>query len=54
MQEEMLPALFGEATDDGEYRLDVAHLPVKYSGLALPNTVNSVTLNHQAAIPLVH
>ena len=25
------------------------HLPTKYSGLALPNTANSATLNHQAS-----
>ena len=49
MQEEFLPALFGEAIDDSDYRLELAHLPVKYSGLALPNTVNSTTLNHQAS-----
>ena len=48
MLEEFLPALFGEAIDDGDYRLELAHLPVKYSGLALPNTVNSAMLNHQA------
>ena len=48
MQEEFLPALFGEALGDSDYRLELAHLPVKYSGLALPNTVNSATLNHQA------
>ena len=32
----------------GKYRLELAHLPVKYAGLALPNTANSATLNHQA------
>ena len=35
MQEEFLPKI-----DDGNYRLEHARLPVKYSGLALPNTVN--------------
>ena len=46
MQEEFLVALFGEATDDRDYWLEIAqHLPVKYSGLALPNTANS---HHQA------
>ena len=37
MQEEFLTALFGEAIDkdDGDYPLELAHLPVKYSGLAL-------------------
>ena len=49
IQEEFLPALFGEAIEDGDYRLELAHLPVKYSGLALPNTVNSATPNHQAS-----
>ena len=49
MQEEFLPALFGEAIDDSDYRLELAHLPVKYSGLALPTTANSATLNHQAS-----
>ena len=41
MQAEFLPALFGEAIDDSEYGLELAHLPVKYTGLALPNTVNA-------------
>ena len=45
MQEEFLPARFGEAIDDGDY----APLPVKNSGPALRNTVNSATLNHQAS-----
>ena len=49
MQEEFLPAIFGEAIDDGDYRLELAHLPVKYYGLALPNTVNSATPSHQAS-----
>ena len=49
MQEEFLPALFGEAVDDGDCRLEFAHFPVKYSGLALPTTVNSAALNHQAS-----
>ena len=49
MQEEFVPALFGEVIDNGDYRLGLAHLPVKYSGLALPNTVNSTTPNHQAS-----
>ena len=43
------PSAFGEAIDDSDYRLELAHLPVKYSGLALPNTVKSATLNHQAS-----
>ena len=47
MQEEFLPALFGEAIDDSDYRLTLAHLPVKYSGLDLPNTVNTAAYpNH--------
>ena len=59
MQDEFLPALLGEALDnDCDYRLELAHLPVKYSGQALPNTVNSATPNHQvkmfAAISSVH
>ena len=33
LQEEFIPALFGEAIDDNDYRLE---LPVNYSGLALP------------------
>ena len=49
MQEEFLPALFGEAVDDGDCRLEFAHFPVKYSGLALPTTVNSAALNHPAS-----
>ena len=49
MQEELLTALFGEAIADGDYCLELAHLPVKYSGLALPNTANSETLNHQSS-----
>ena len=49
MQEEFLPVLFGEAIDDGDYTLKLAHLPVKYSGIALPNTANSATPNHQAS-----
>ena len=49
MQEEFLPALSGDAIDDGDYRLELAHLPVKYSGLDLPTTANSATLNHQAS-----
>ena len=36
----------GEAIDDGDYLLELAHLPVNYSGLALPNTV--ATPNHEA------
>ena len=32
------PSAFGEAIDDSDYRLELAHLPVKYSGLALPNS----------------
>ena len=47
IQEGFLPALFGEATDEGDYRL--AHIAVIYSGLALPNTVNSATPTHQAS-----
>ena len=46
IQEEFLPALFGEATDEGDYRL--AHIAGIYSGLALLNTVNSATPTHQA------
>ena len=41
MQEEYFPALFGEAIDDGDFRLELAHLAVQYSGLALPSTVHS-------------
>ena len=48
MQEESLPLLFGEAIDDGDYRLELAHLLVKYYGLALLNIVTSATPNHQA------
>ena len=40
MQAEFLPTLFGAAIDDGEYMRELA---VNYSGLALPNTVNSAT-----------
>ena len=47
-QKEILPAPFGEARDDGDHRLELAHFPVKYYGLALPDAVNSVTPNHQA------
>ena len=43
MQEEFLPALFGEAIDDGDYWLALAHLTVTYSELALSSTVNSAT-----------
>ena len=49
MHEECHHALFGEAIDKIDYRLELAHLPVKYYGLALPNTVNSATPNHQAS-----
>ena len=49
MQEEFLPELLGEEIDDGEYRLELAHLPMNYSVLALPNTVNSASPNHQAS-----
>ena len=47
-EEAFLPSLFGGAIDDSDYRLELAHLPVKYSGLALPNTANSAAPNHQA------
>ena len=47
MQEEFLLAHLGKAIDDGD-QLALAHLPVKYSGLALPIKANSATLNHQA------
>ena len=51
IQEEFFPALFGEAIDEeGEYRLELAYLPQKYSGLALPNTVHFATPNPQACI----
>ena len=40
MQEEFLPALFGEVIDDSDFRLELAHLPVKSSGLVLSNTAN--------------
>ena len=30
MQGALLPVLVGEAIDDGDYRLELAHLPVKY------------------------
>ena len=43
LQEEVLPTLFGEAIDDGDSRLELAHLPVKYSGPALTNSVYSAT-----------
>ena len=49
MHEECHHALFGEAIDKIDYRLELAHLPVKYYGLALPNTVNSATTSHQAS-----
>ena len=45
IQEEFPPALFGEATDDGDYRLELAHLPVKYAGLALPSTIRCQVRN---------
>ena len=35
MQAEFLPAFCGEEIGDGNYRLELANLPVKYSGLAL-------------------
>ena len=38
LQDELLPALFEEVIDKGNYRLEPAHLAVKYSGLALPNS----------------
>ena len=47
-----LPALFVEAIDDGDYRLEVLHLAVKCSGLALPNTANSATPNQQARVKM--
>ena len=43
------PALTGEAIDDNDYQIELKHLPMKYSGLALPNTADSTTLNHQAS-----
>ena len=49
MQEEFIRAHFREAINDSDYELELAHLPVKCSGLALPNTVNSAALNHQAS-----
>ena len=49
MQGEFLAALFGEAIDDSDYELKVAQLPVKYSGLAPPNTVNAAKRKHQAS-----
>ena len=52
IREEFLPALFGEAIDDGDYRLEVLHLAVKCSGLALPNTANSATPNQQARVKM--
>ena len=39
--------LLGEEIDDDDSRLELAQIPVKYAGLALPNTVNSATPNHQ-------
>ena len=49
IQGEFLPALFGETVDDGDYRLELAHLPVKYSGMALPNPIKTAKQNHQAS-----
>ena len=49
MQEEFLPACFGEAIVEGNNRLEIAHLPAEYFGLTLPSTANSVTPNHQAS-----
>ena len=47
-QDDFLQALFEEAMDDGDHQQELAHRPVKYSGLALLNTVNAATPNHQA------
>ena len=35
--------------DGGDYWLELARLAVKYSGLALPNSVHSATSNNQAS-----
>ena len=34
---------------DCDYSLALAYLPVKYSGVALPNTVNSATPKHRVS-----
>ena len=49
MLDDFLPALFEEATDGSEYRLELAHLSMKFSGLALLNTLNSDGIRALAA-----
>ena len=48
-----LPALFGDTIDKNDprdCRVDLACLPVKHAGLALPNPVKSAESNYQASV----
>ena len=50
LKEEFLPALFGETTPIGIHLRKVTALPVKVSGLSIPNAKQSATKNFSTSV----